>query len=848
MKSHSKHQLATACGIEPLTNLAGFRQNSLMQGITKAFSILLILFFIAISPSAAQSFHLTGRVIDFETRYALAFVSIQINNGPEGGISDIDGKFTVKSGYPIQKLKISYIGYEPMEYLPENSGNDIVIRMKKTAYELAEVVIKPGINPADRIIRAVIANRFINDHEHLPSFSYTSYEKTVFGPESDSIPPIDSLQTDSTFIKASRFFKKKHLFLMESVVKRNFKFPSENYNKVIASRVSGFSDPLFVFLMSQMQSTTFYTDVIRIVGKDYINPISNGCFSKYYFEIQDTLIESYPYDTTYLITFRPLLKTHFDGLKGSVSISTHGYAIRNVIAIPAVDQGMFSVKIQQMYDFIDSTHWFPVQLNTDLIFKNSEIAIDSTKNAKLKMTGRGKSYISDINLDPKLRRDQFGVYEVDVLPDAYRQPEETWNRYRLDSLTTRDRSTYRFMDSLGKVKNFDKLGRKLNSMMSGAVSLGYFDLYPDNLFRVNHYEGFRTGLKLSTSDRVSSWFKLGGYAAYGFKDKKYKYGVDGSLTFDRFRNFRLKTAFYDDIDEAGADDVLAQERSLLNPTSFREILVERMDHTRCYKLAISSRVFKYLTLGAGVAVYKRNPLYTYSYIRAANENIRLTSSDFSFSEVSLFMSYAFGEKFIRNNNAAISLGTRYPIIQFYAGHGFNGFLNGQYSFNRFDIKINKSIFTPFVGTTSITIEAGLIDRDIPYVNLYNARASYKPFTLYSPGSFATMRMNEFTSDRYASLFISHNFGTLLFRSRYFNPEPELVTNFGIGSLSHPENHEGQTLRSFNKGYCESGIAINKAIRFGLTDIGFAWLYRYGAYALPSFKDNSAWKIAFDFMF
>jgi hypothetical protein len=108
-------------------------------------------------------------------------------------------------------------------------------------------------------------------------------------------------------------------------------------------------------------------------------------------------------------------------------------------------------------------------------------------------------------------------------------------------------------------------------------------------------------------------------------------------------------------------------------------------------------------------------------------------------------------------------------------------------------------------------------------------------------------MDEFTSDRYTSLSISHSFGKLLFRSRNFNPEPELVTNLGIGSLSHPENHSIESLKSFEKGYFESGLVLNKIIRFGITDLGFAWFFRYGPYALPSTKENMAWKIAFQFV-
>ena len=820
-----------------------------MQGISKAALLLLLLFFILLLESTAQTVLIKGRVIDFETRDALAFVSIQFNESSAGSISDIDGNFLVQSSVPVYKLRLSYIGYEQSEYkIDENNDKEILIRLNKTAYELPETVIKPAINPAHRIINQVIANCITNNHEQLPSFSYTSYDKTVFGPETDSIPPTDSIVDIKNYLKVKDFFRKQHLFIMESIVKRSFIFPTDNYNKVIASRVSGFSDPLFVFLISQLQSTSFYKDVIKIVDKDYINPVSKGSSNKYYFEIRDTIIEPHPYDTTYVISYRPLLNTNFEGLKGTLSISTNGYAIRNVIAKPAHEGGMVSVKIQQSYDFIDGWHWFPVQLKTDLVFQTRPIVIDSTHKRSMNIMGRGKSYISDINLNPKLQRDKFGVFEVDIQPDAYKQGEELWNKYRVDSLTPQEKMTYFVIDSIGNARHFDRRTEKLNTLMTGSLTLGFVDLYFDNLFKVNHHEGLRLGLKLSTSNKVSKRFKIGGYGAYGFLDDKWKYGAYGTVVFDPFRNFNLKATFYDDIDEAGADNAYGQGRNLLNPEMFREIIVERMDHTRRYKADISSRILKYLTFGAGFSVFNRIPLYTYSYVVNSAENIEVTTSDYTFTEASLLMRYAHGEKYMKNTRSILSLGTNYPIIQFAATHGFKNILGGQYEYNRFDFKISQSFFTKYLGTTSFTFEAGLIDRDIPYVNLYNAKASYRAFALYSPSSFATMRLNEFTSNRYASLFLSHNFGKLLLRSKHFSPEPELVTNLGIGSLSHPENHMEQDVKSFEKGYFESGIVLNKMLRLGVTDIGFGWFYRYGTYAMPTAKENMAWKIAFQFVF
>jgi len=287
-------------------------------------------------------------------------------------------------------------------------------------------------------------------------------------------------------------------------------------------------------------------------------------------------------------------------------------------------------------------------------------------------------------------------------------------------------------------------------------------------------------------------------------------------------------------------------RNLLNPEKFREIMVVSMDHTRSYGAQLGSRVFKYLTLETGFSTYKRSPLYDYQYVIGHDDNIQVTSSEYIFTEACVTMRYAFGEKFIRNPQSTISLGTDYPIIQLYVAHGFKDVLNGQFEYNRYDVKVTKSLFTKYLGISTLKVMAGFIDRDIPYTNLYNANASYRPFALYSPGSFATMRMDEFTADRYMAVFLSHNFGKLLFRSKFFSPEPELVTNLGVGRLRHPENHIKDGIKSYEKGYYESGIVMNKMLRLGLTDVGLAWFYRYGPYSYPTFNENSAWKLVFHF--
>jgi hypothetical protein len=824
-----------------------------MAAMKKVLLFSIVLFFAQFTGLYAQEYILKGHVYDASNHEALAFVNILANGGPRGATTDIDGKFLIKSPVPITSLKLSYVGYESLIFTVNPKLKDQLILLSKKETELAEVVIKPGINPAHRIIRQVLENRLLNDHEKMESFSYTTYEKTIFGPEHDTIALSEFRKSDTSFMEIKKFFDRQHLFIMESVTERKFKSPDKNYNNVIASRVSGLGDPLFVYLMGQLQSTSFYKETIQIAEKDYINPISKGTFSKYYFEIQDTLIEPFPYDTTYIISFRPLMNTNFDGLKGVISISTNNFAIRNVIAEPSRVKSTMTIKIQQLYDYVQDSHWFPIQLNTDIIFQgainSNSISVgvgsgfaDTTRND---LVGRGKSYISKINLNPDLRRNQFGFVELDVQPDAYHKSEEVWNRYRVDSLTQRDLMTYKVIDSIGKANNFDKLGMKLDAILNSKIPLGPFDLELDRIIRVNHHEGLRLGLGAHTNYKFSNILQLGGYGAYGFRDKKVKYGGTLDVLIDRFHESKFSIHLEDDVYEAGAINLFEKSNNLLNTSRFRQMLVRKMDHTIMQQVSLGSRLFNYAKVELALRRSLTEPLYDYRYVTYNKEGLKLTTSEFYHTELALTIRYAYGEKFLKNARSLVSMGTEYPVIWFSVEHGIKGLADGQFDFNRYNFKVQKTFSFKYLGKTSFNLMAGMIDRDVPYPFLFNGLSSYAGFSFYAPVSFATMRMNEFVSDRYASLFISHSFGKLLYRSEHFNPQPELVTNMGIGSLSHSTIHEleGVNPVSYDRGYFESGLLINSILNFYVTRLGVGAFYRYGYYTFPDWKDNIAIKLS-----
>ncbi len=813
--------------------------------------------------SAQESYILSGRVADSRTREPLAFVNIVINNSFHGGTTDIDGKFRLRTSQVPKTLKLSYVGYEPVLFPVGSRKEGLTIYMTRKEIELAEVEILPGINPAHRIIRNCIDSRDQNDPEKLNSFSYTMYEKTIFTLDADTsvskefmdtsllrrpqggvtlmVTPsgADSLMADSVVAdSASRFFEKliseQYLFLMENVTKRKFLAPDRNYNEVIATKMSGFKDPIFVFLSTQIQSFSFYKPYITIFQQSYVNPIGSGAISRYFYKIEDTTYQEG--DTTFIISFRPRKGTNFDGLSGVISISSFNWGIRNVIAEPYYKNEGFRIRIQQMYERIDSARWFPVQLNTDVAFDNLQIG-------RYIAIGSGRSYIRDIVLNPELVRREFNHLDIEVKPAATSQPEDFWNQYRTDSLSRRDRRTYEVLDSIGEANNFDKLAKSVQTVLTGKIPWGPVDIDINRFINYSTYEGLVLGAGLHTNDKLSRWFRAGGFYQYAFAAARHKFGGDLSFTLSRRNDVSIRAEYFRDLLEAGSVNYFDDQQSILSG-NFRPLLVRKQDYTERAAISLNFRALKYVMFHIGfLSDFKQSTTNDWA---VQEGNVTLLYDDFRFTELKAGFRWAYGEKYIQTIQNKISLGTNYPVLWMQYTRGIYGLLGGEYDYNRIDLKVKKTFRIKFLGDLTFVLASGYIDRPVPATNLYYAPASYRMFTLFAPYSFATMRMNEFLSDRYASLFLYHDFGELLFKGKkWFHPQFALAQNIGFGWLDHKDHYteNGIGWREMNLGYYESGLLINNLVDLKLYNLGIGAFYRWGPYGFLYAGDNFAYKIS-----
>jgi hypothetical protein len=268
---------------------------------------------------------LQGLVVSKQSGDPLPFAAV-IEQGTVNGVyTDIDGRFEIIISDSTNAIQVNLVGYESLHF-DSYSQVPAIISLSQKQHTLSEITIRPGANPAERIIQKAIDNKSLNNPEGNTSFKYNSYNKLIFGAAIDSTLLNDTLPStlDTNTRDAIKFFKQQHLFMMESVTERKYAPPSHSEETILANRVSGLKNTDLFLLGTQLQSFSFYVDAVELLGVKYMSPLAKNAINNYYFELEDTTyIER---DTVYAISFRPRAKKNFPSMTGRLYINTNGYA------------------------------------------------------------------------------------------------------------------------------------------------------------------------------------------------------------------------------------------------------------------------------------------------------------------------------------------------------------------------------------------------------------------------------------------------------------------------------------------------------------------------------------------
>ena len=142
----------------------------------KGWGIILLLF--AFNVAFAQSTRVRGKVTDAKTGEVLPLVSVVFKGTTVGIATDFDGMYSLETRENVSEVEASLIGYvsQKVKIIP-GAFNMVDFALEPQAFDLDEVQVTPGENPAHAILRNVIKNKSKNSRSALSEYYCQTYTK-----------------------------------------------------------------------------------------------------------------------------------------------------------------------------------------------------------------------------------------------------------------------------------------------------------------------------------------------------------------------------------------------------------------------------------------------------------------------------------------------------------------------------------------------------------------------------------------------------------------------------------------------------------------------------------------------
>jgi len=830
--------------------------------MVKTVFLFIFIPFLAFSQSFVQ-----GLVLDENTNKPLPFASI-ITNTNIGTLSDVDGKFELNSSENFKEIIVTYVGYKSIHIEIEKSNKFVTIKLAPKIESLNEVLITASENPALQIIRNTIAHKPKNNIEKaLNSFQFNTYNKILITANPEAINnKIDSVfvikkgnrifkEIDSVNYKFKKEIEKQDLYISEKISEFKFEKGKKTKEIILASRMAGLKQPLYELFAITFQDFSFYNEFYTIAGRKYTNPIAKNALKQYNYKILDTVKDENGY--SYVIHFKPIKNKELLGIEGVLFINSKTYAITKAMAEL---KGIVNIKATQNYAYLKAAEkWFPLNNNIEIrkgdntqpisFFgkksnptNKSDSINDISKNRPDDVIYFNSTSINsniEVNIPVKVVRASSTIQFND---DANQQPEQFWKNYRADSLTTREQKTYTYLDSIAKKEGVEKKINLARNIFKGHYPTKYINLNLGKILNVNNYEGFRVGFGGITNSNFSQKYKIEAYGAYGTKDTRFKYSFGGAVRLNKDTNTWIGAKYTNDLIESASFHFIAENTSF-TPINPRNINISQFYNYKTTSVFLAHNLQPNIDVKMELSSGTYKNLFDYAYVSPDK-----TYTEYTLSTIVLGFNFTPNSEYMNSPLGKINIKNGYPQFTFQITQSLEDVLNSDFGFTQLNFRVLNKIIRIRKSTTNFLLEGGIVFGEAPISHLYNSTPNYtykspwaKRITFAGTNSFETMGYNEFISDRFTALHISHQFRFFKI-SKKFQPQITLATRAAIGGIHSPEYQTGISFKSLNKGYFESGIEFNTLFK----GFGASAFYRYGPYINPVWSNNLAVKITYNF--
>ncbi len=748
--------------------------------VMKYFAFLLIFF-----TSLSALSQVKGRITDTKNN-PLSFVSIYLNKTVTGTTSNDSGEYVLnvtKKGK--QTIVFQILGYKTVKKKVNITAFpfELNIQLEEEDVQLAEFSISTKDNPANRIIKNVIANKEKNTDKYA-KYTAKFYSRGLY--KIKDAPEKFLGQNLGDFGGGLDSTRSGIIYLSETVSEIHFqKKPKKFKEKIIASKVSG-EDNGISFNRAEDANINFYNNSVTF-GNDLISPISTNAFSYYKFQLEGTFYEK---SGKLINKIKIIPKRKNDRVfNGYLYIVEDDWALYGAdvsvtgaqVNIPIVDV----LYLKQNYNHSsENDAWV-------LISQSIDFKVDGFG---FKLDGRFSSGYSDYNFNPTYHKDTFTNEVLSFEKEATEKDTVYWNALRPVPLTLEETLDYKFKDSLKLVrkskKHLDSVDKKQNKFNLLSPIMGYthrnsykkWSVSYDGLiddFSFNTVQGFNTSLGVSffkEQNDKGKWWNAGVKANYGLSEKRLRPTFFFTKKWNDISRPRMTIS-------GGVTTAQFNDRNpIMKLNNTISSLVRRLNYLKIYekefaKISYSEEIKNGFYLSSSLEYANRKPLFNttdYSFASKDNNggyksNNPLDRNDFDnaaftahkMATLNVKGTFVFGQKYLSYPDSKFNVGNpKFPTVSVTYTKKFEA-TNSELNSDLFRINVRQDIDAGNYGKFVYNVKGGVFleKKNIPFMDLLQANGNRLLFPLDGElNSFGLLEYYKFyTNDRYAEAHVEHNF-------------------------------------------------------------------------------------------
>ncbi|WP_108244826.1 DUF5686 family protein [Muricauda brasiliensis] len=734
-------------------------------------------FFLIFTVCASAQTKIEGIVTD-DTGMPIAFANIIFVNSSEGTITNDNGRFYMESDETYDAIKVSFIGYETKEVsLAQKVNYNMEIVLAESAEQLQEVVVYTGKqskknNPAIDILRKIWAKKRENGVRKFKQYQYDKYEKIEF-----DLNTIDSALIKSKLFKGlefmfedldtSRITGKTYLpmFLSESFSKvYGDNVLDREKEDVLGNKNSGFSgnQAITAFVEDLYSDYDIYNNYLKFFDKSFTSPLSKTGIDVYNYVLSDsTYIDD---KWCYNIIYYPRRKNELT-FKGDFWVNDTTFAIKKInlqVTKSANINWVKEIYIEQDFEVVNDSVFL---LKRDYMLSDFSF---SKKEESRGVYGKRTTVFDNYNFNNPRSEDFYKAVSDPYDPRVFSQDSIFWENARLERLNEDESGIFKLLDTLKTVPKFRTYYDIVSILGSGYVEIDKWnidigDIY--STFGYNDAEGIRLRGGARTYFGQNDLWRLEGYMAYGFSDKKFKHGFSGKFLLDRKNRLIVSGGNRRDIEQLGlsltsTNDVMG--RSIASSSLVTVGSNDRLTNINLSTLNVEMEPVKNFRIDVGGSFRTLSSAlpdaFSLDYVDPTSPSD--ISSEIKQFDLTTTLIYTPGKRTIGYGVERSNINDDYSTLVLKYTKGVDGFLESDFDYEKIQFSYQQPWQIGGFGRLTSTVELGKTFGTVPLGLLSVIPGNQTLFSLYNV--FPNLDFYEFVTDTYATVHLEHNFNGRLF--------------------------------------------------------------------------------------